>query len=97
MSGGFSVPTSPDTNRATAAIHSNPPPPIQPTPPTSPAWNMANAKEQSATSKPVDANKLDEQTKNTLVRKLSLLTLGKKKSVAKINNVLGFSAIVEAR
>ncbi|OJD13432.1 hypothetical protein ACJ73_09203 [Blastomyces percursus] len=97
MSGGFSLPTSPDTNRAAAAIHSSPPPPIKSTARTSPTWNMSNAEEQSITSKPVDANKLDEQTKNTLVRKLSRLTLGKKKSAAKMDNVLGFSAIVEAR
>ncbi|KLJ10527.1 hypothetical protein EMPG_14075 [Blastomyces silverae] len=87
MSGGFSAPTSPDANRA----------PTKPTPPTSPTWNMASTKEQSTPCKPADANKLDEQTKNTLVRKLSRLTLGKKKSAAKMTNVLGFSTIVEAR
>ncbi|PGG99590.1 hypothetical protein GX51_06239 [Blastomyces parvus] len=96
MSGGCTVPTSPNTNRAAAAIHSNFSP-IKPTAPTSPTWGMASTKEQSTTYRPADTNKLDEQTKTTLVRKLSRLTLGKKKSVPKMNNVLGFNAIVEAR
>lgn len=95
MSGGCTAPA-PNTNKV-ATLHSKPP-----TQPTSPTCDIAGAKGQL--NKSPDA-KLDEQaqlpwdqqTKNTLVRKLSRLTLGKKKSIAKMNNVLGFSAIVEAR
>ncbi|KKZ65952.1 hypothetical protein EMCG_08295 [[Emmonsia] crescens] len=95
MSGGCIAPA-PHTNKV-ATLHSKPP-----TQHTSPTCDIAGANGQL--NKFPDA-KLDEQaqlpwdqqTKNTLVRKLSRLTLGKKKSIAKMNNVLGFSAIVEAR
>ncbi|OJD18214.1 hypothetical protein AJ78_01772 [Emergomyces pasteurianus Ep9510] len=107
--GGCSAPTPTTTTKTTttlnanntvaATLHSNPQ-----ILPTSPGCDVAGTKGQSKKSCP-DSNlggqakqhPWDQQSKKTLVRKLSRITLGKKKSIAKPSNVLGFSAVVEAR
>ncbi|OAX84091.1 hypothetical protein ACJ72_01549 [Emergomyces africanus] len=98
MSGGCSASALNTPNKA-ATLRSN-----FPTQSTSPFCDITTTCAKGPLNKSPEPNLggqtqhvWDQQTKNTLVRKLSRITHGKKKSVAKMNNVLGFSAIVEAR
>ncbi|EGC44835.1 hypothetical protein HCEG_04050 [Histoplasma capsulatum var. duboisii H88] len=95
MTGRRTVPA-PITDRAAVALDSN-----TPIRAMSPTCAVIGTNGQQS-DKPADANLderaqllWDQQTKYTLVRKLSSMALRKKKSIPKVNNVLGFSAVVE--